>query len=68
MLGSNILQVKSLNSLTAVTKILNLGTHVIEALSFYQEKVLKLPYLFYHLLLLFKQQDETYQDFILRSF
>ena len=51
MLGSNIVQVKSLNSLTAVTKILYLGTHVIEALSFYQEKVLKLPYLFYHLLL-----------------
>ena len=68
MLGSNIVQVKSLNSLTVVTKILNLGTHVIEALSFYQEKVLKLPYLFYHLLLLLKQQKEEYQDFILRSF
>lgn len=68
MLGSNIVQVKSLNSLTAVTKILYLGTHVIEALSFYQEKVLKVPYLFYHLLLLFKQQEEAYQDFILRSF
>ena len=68
MLGSNIVQVKSLNSLTVVTKILNLGTHVIEALSFYQDKILKLLHLFYHVLLLCKQQEEVYQDFILRSF
>lgn len=68
MFGSNRVQVKSLNSVTVVTKISSLGARVIEALSFYQEKVLKVPYLFYHLLLLFKQQEEAYQDFILRSF
>ena len=59
MLGSNIVQVKSLNSLTVLTKILNLGT---------QDKILKLLHLFYHVLLLCKQQEEVYQDFILRSF
>lgn len=66
--GSNRVQVKSLNSVTVVTKISNLGARVIETLSFYQEKILKLPYLFCHLLLLCKQQIEVYQDFILKSF
>ena len=68
MFGSNRVQVKSLNSVTVVTKISSLGARVIEALSFYQEKILKIPYLFCHLLLLCKQQIEIDQDFILKSF